>query len=183
MNSKMLGKKVSHCATLPLIVGLLASVFYITDSFVGKLFVSGGSFMWVGFVFWTVFLNASIKDRIKALIGTVIGFGAGCLMMWITSLFTINVLEVSISGLIGVFIVNFLIIFFEYGEKLWLNSLAGIFCGITLTFSGLGVGLNPLHSFKSAATMIGVIIVYAVIGLVCGFVNGYYAKHLKEIKK
>ena len=164
----------------PIVVAVIASLLYLIDALIGGLFVKGGSFMWVGFVFWTVFATASLKERVKALIGVVIGFASAVAMMAITSSFTLNLGTISISCLLGVFLVNGAIMLFENGEKVWINSLSGIFCGIFLSFSGLGVRLNPLASCSSAFTMLGIMLVYGVLGLACGWANGYFVKLWKS---
>ena len=69
---------------------------------------------------------------------------------------------------------------FEKAEKVWLNSISGIFAGIFLTFSGLGVSLNPLASFKEGALMLSIILVYAVLGLLCGFFTLLLTKTKKQ---
>ena len=163
---------------IPILIGVVAGLLYIVDALIGGLFVSGGSFMWVAFVFWTVFYSSSVSDRIRGLIGAVVGFLCGVVMMLITNSFTANIGNVSISCLLGVLIVNFLVMFMDKGKKIWLNSLSGAFAGIFLTFSGLGVGLSPIASVNSAFLMLGIILVYGVLGLICGFVSTVYGNKI-----
>ncbi|MBQ9790237.1 MAG: DUF1097 family protein [Clostridia bacterium] len=165
---------------IPLLIAVVASVLYIVDALIGGLFVQGGSFMWVAFAIWTIFYGATIKDRVRGLIGVVIGFGAGILMMLITNSFTLNLSTISISCLVGVFCVNFAVMFMEKTEKLWINSITGIFAGIFLTFSGLGVGLSPIASSSSAMLMLGILVTYTLLGLVCGFVSITVTNKVKE---
>ena len=136
--------------------------------------------MWVAFAIWTIFYGASIKERVKGLIGVVIGFGAGILMMLITNSFTLNLGTVSISCLVGVFCVNFVVMFLDKSEKIWLNSVTGVFAGIFLTFSGLGVGLSPIENTSSALLMFGILVTYTLLGLVCGFVSITVTNKVKE---
>lgn len=166
-------KKFLEISKKPLLIGIIASVLYLIDALIGGFFVDGGSFMWVAFAVWTVFFGASLKDRVKALIGIVIGFFAAVLMMLITNMFTLNLHTISISCLLGVFVVNVLVMYFEKLDKFWINSISGIFVGIMLVFSGLGKGLNPLSSFKEASVMFAIIAVYTVLGLICGFFSIY----------
>ena len=140
------------------------------------MFIAGASFVWIAFAFWTVFFGATIKERIKALFGAVIGFLAAILMMYITSLFNINIGNISISCLLGVFMVNCLVMYFEKTDKIWLNSISGIFAGIFLTFSGFGIGLNPLNSLSECGTMCLILITYAMLGLLCGFFSMAFIK-------
>ena len=161
----------------PFVVACIAAVLYIIDALIGPHL--GGSFMWMAFAFWTVFFGASIKDRIKGLIGTAIGFFAAVIMMLITSSFNVNVSTISISCLIGVFVVNMLVMYLEKADKVWMNSISGVFVGIMLTFSGFGIGMNPIVSFADGATMLGILLLYAVLGMLCGFFTLLFTKDKK----
>ena len=156
---------------MPLLIAVVASALYIVDALIGGLFVSGGRFMWVAFASWTVFFGASIKDRIKGFIGIIIGFLAAILMMLITGSFTLNIGTISISCLLGVFLLNGVVMYMNHGEKLWLNSVTGAFVGIFLTFSGLGVGLSPITNVSESLLMLGILLTYSVLGLLCGYIS------------
>lgn len=165
---------------IPLLIAVIASLLYIIDSFVAGFFVSGSSFMWVAFSVWTIFYGAKTIDRIKGLIGIIIGFLCAVLMMTITNSFTFNVWTISISCLIGVFVVNFAVMFMDKADKVWLSSITGAFTGIFLTFSGLGVGMSPVSSFSNALIMLSVIVIYAILGLICGFLSIYFSKKIQD---
>ena len=154
---------------VPLLIGVLASVLYIIDCFVAGLFVKGSTFLWVAFVIWTIFYGATVKDRIKGLIGVLVGFLCAVIMMFITGSFTLNLATISISCLIGIFIINTAVMFLDKLDKFWLNSIAGVFAGIALTFSGLGIGMSPMAGFSDALVMVGILIVYTILGLLCGY--------------
>jgi len=175
-------KKFWEISKKPLRIGIIASILYIIDALIGGLMFEGGSFMWVAFAFWTVFFGATITERLKALIGAVIGFASAVVMMLITSSFTLNVGTISISCLLGVFLINCAVMYLEKTEKCWTNSISGVFVGIFLTFSNLGVGLNPLTSIGDAALMLGIIVIYAILGLVCGFFSIFSFKTKNEIE-
>ena len=164
-------KKFLEISKTPLIIACIASVLYIVDALIGGLFVENASFMWVAFALWTIFFGASVSERIRSFIGLIIGFLAAVFMMLITSSFTLNLYTISISCLIGVFVVNCLVMYFDKAKKFWLNSISGIFAGIFLTFSNLGCGLNPLNSASEAFLMLGIITVYGVLGLLCGYAS------------
>ncbi len=164
---------------IPLLIAVLASALYIVDALIGGLFVDGGSFMWVGFAIWTIFYGASIKDRIKGFIGVIVGFVAALLMMSITNSFDLNLGNISISCLIGVFIVNGLVMMLDKTEKLWLNSITGVFAGIFLTFSGLGTSLAPLSEVSDCFIMLAILAVYTILGLICGFFSIYCTGKIK----
>ena len=173
-------RKLFQISKKPLVIGVIASLLYIIDAFVGRLFVDGASFMWVGFAFWTVFFGVSIEERIRGFIGTIIGFFAAVIMMFITSSFTLNIATVSISCLLGVFVVNYLVMYFEHTKKFWTNSITGIFVGIMLTFSGFGIGMNPIRSFDEGAIMLAILAVYAVLGLLCGYFSLFFTRDKKQ---
>ena len=156
---------------LPLLIAVVASVLCIVDSIIGGLFVEGGSFMWVAFAIWTIFYGASLKDRIKGFIGVIVGFLSAVVMMFITKSFTVNVWTISISTLLGVFVVNFLVMYMDKADKFWLSSVSGAFAGIFLTFSGFGKGLNAIASVCESFTCLGILSVYTILGLICGFVS------------
>lgn len=153
---------------MPLVVGLIASIIYIIDSFLGKVLVDGASFMWVAFVSWTIFYGVDLTDRIKALIGNVIGFLFGVLMFHSSSFFEGSILGISISGLLFVFIANGAMMAFPNFKKVWLDSISGIFMGVFLTFSGLGVSLYPT-SITSALLQLAIILIYSCFGLIAGY--------------
>ena len=169
-------KKFWEVSKKPLVIGIIASILYIIDALIGGLFVKGGSFMWVAFAFWTVFFGATVTDRIKGMIGAIIGFFAAIAMMFITSSFTLNVHTISISCLLGVFLVNFFVMYLEKTEKTWTNSISGVFVGIMLIFSGFGKGLNPIASFKEAAIMFAILLVYGILVMFCGFFSIFFTK-------
>ena len=182
-------KKLLDISKKPLVIAIIAVVVCIIDSFLARIFVKGASFMWVAFLFWTVFFKASINERIRGYIGAVLGFGFALLMMWITSLFTLNIYVISISTILGVFLVNGLVMYFEHTKKFWTNSISGIFLGISLTFSGLGQKLSPLSSGKDCLTMISIILIYGIIGMVCGYLSIWFTskkgseQSVKDIKQ
>lgn len=169
-------KKFWEISKKPLLIGVIASLLYIIDALIGGLFIKGGSFMWVAFAVWTVFFGATVNERVRGLIGIVIGYFSAVLMMLITSSFTLNLHTISISCLLGVFVVNALVMYLNHTEKFWTNSVTGVFVGIMLVFSGLGKGLSPLTTFSEAATMFMIIVVYAILGLLCGFFSIYSKK-------
>ena len=140
--------------------------------------------MWTAFAIWTIFYGAKVKDRIKGLIGVVVGFLAAVLMMTITNSFNLNVYTISISCLLGVFLVNFAVMFMDKADKIWLSSVTGAFAGIFLTFSGLGIGLNPVSSVNDAFLTLGILVTYTILGLICGFLSIYFTDKInKSISK
>ena len=160
---------------MPVIVGIIASCIYIIDNFLGKALVNNGSFMWVAFVAWTIFYGVSLCDRVKALIGNVIGFLFGVLMFHASSFFSGSILGISIAGLLFVFLANGAMMFFPNFKKLWLNSISGIFMGVFLTFSGVGVSLYPT-TVSNALLQLAIILIYSVFGLIAGLLCTYFGK-------
>lgn len=167
--------KVWKYLKMPIVVGVIASIIYIIDNFLGKALVPNGSFMWVAFVSWTIFYGVSFSERIKALIGNVIGFLFGLLMFHASSFFDGSVFGISIAGLLFVFLANGAMMFFPNFKKVWLNSISGIFMGVFLTFSGLGVSLFPT-TVSNAFLQLGIILIYSLFGLIAGFLCTHFAK-------
>lgn len=167
-------KKFWEVVRMPVVVGLIASVIYIIDNYLGNALVESGSFMWVSFMSWTIFCTVSIKERIQALIGNVIGFGFGAFMYHSSSFFPGSIGTISIAGLLFVFLANGAMMFFPSFKKLWLHSLPGIFLGVALTFSGVGVGLYPA-TLSDAFLQLSIILIYGVFGLLAGYVNTYFS--------
>ena len=178
-------KKFWEISKKPLRIAIIATVLCVIDALIAQLFVKGASFMWVAFVFWTVFFSSNIKDRIKGMIGVLIGFLSAIVMMAITNSFTLNIYTISVSCLIGVFVVNGIVMFLEKTEKFWTNSITGVFVGIFLTFSGLGVGLTPISNTCSFFTMLGILFVYGLLGMLCGYLSvcKFTRKNTKKKKK
>ena len=102
---------------MPLLIAFIASALYLLDALIVGIFINGASFMWVGFAVWTVFYKASIQDRFKGLLGIIIGFFCAIIMMLITNSFTLNIATVSVSCLLGVFVMNGLIMTFDHLKK------------------------------------------------------------------
>jgi len=175
-------KKFLKISKKPFVIGCIASILCIVDALIGGLFVKNASFMWVAFVFWTVFFASSVKDRIKGLIGAFVGFLSAILMMLITNSFELNIYTISLSCLLGVFVVNCLVMYLEKTEKFWTNSISGVFVGIFLTFSGFGVGLSPIDSVKDGFLMWGILMVYAILGLLCGYFSIFFTKEKSKDK-
>lgn len=165
---------------IPLAIAVIASVLFIIDSIIAPKIVAGASFMWVAFAVWTIFYSASWQERVKGLLGIIIGFLAAVIMNLITKSFSLNLLTISISTLLGVFLVNGIVMLFDNAKKIWLNSLSGIFAGIFLTFSGLGQGLSPVASVKEAFIMLGIIVLYSIFGMICGYFSILITKKSKQ---
>lgn len=165
---------------VPVAIGVIASVLCIIDAFLSKAFVKNGGFMWVAFAIWTIFYGSSINERIRGLIGIVIGFVVAVIMNLITASFTLNLSYLSISCLLGVLVMNFAVMFLNHTKKIWTNSVTGVFAGIFLTFSGLGIGMSPTADVKSAFLMLAIIVVYAVLGMLCGFFSIFFTNKAKK---
>lgn len=173
-------KKLWKFSKTPLIVAIIAAILFVIDSLIAPLFIKNASFMWIAFVTWTVFTNSSITDRLTAVPCLVIGFLAAVAMMQFGNLFNVTIFFVSLSSLLGVFLINGLIMFFANLKTSWIN-IPSIFCGISLTFAGIGQKIYP-NSFSDAGIIIGVILVYGVLGLVCGYFTNYFTSLKKSPK-
>ncbi|MBO5394666.1 MAG: hypothetical protein J6A28_02035 [Clostridia bacterium] len=163
----------------PLLIATLASIAFVCDAIIGSV-IAGASFLWVAFIVWTVFFVAKFKDRVKGLLGILIGFAIASGMMLITSSFTANLWVISVSALLGVFVGNFAAMHFEKADKFWLSSVSGIFVGMSLSFSGLGIGMSPMNGASEAFLMLGIIMIYAVLGLTLGFFSMLGKKYIDK---
>ena len=165
----------------PIIIGVIASILYVIDSFVSRMIDLDRGFMWVAFVAWTISFSLNTKDKIKMWIGHFIGFGAAVGMIYFGQIFDSEILGVGIAAVIGVFLFNGLVMYFDNFKKIWLSSITGIFMGIFLTFSGLGVGLGP-DTWCDAFTILGIILTYSFFGCVCAFFSVHFIGKWKKQK-
>ena len=163
-------------------MAIIASILYIVDNFISRGIDLGRGFMWVAFVAWTISFGMSNIDRVKMWIGHVIGFGAAVGMIYFGQIFGTTVAGVGIVAVIGVFLFNGLVMYFDNFKKLWLSSVTGIFMGIFLTFSGLGVGLSP-DTWANAGTLFGILMLYSVLGTACAFLSVFFISKWKRKSK
>jgi len=176
-------KKFYEISKASIIIGTIAAILFCVDSILTKyVWTSYGTidrgFMWVAFVAWTISSGMKNKDRIKMWIGLIPGFLAAVGMIYFGQIFSANVIGISIAAVIGVFLFNGLAMYFDNFKKFWLNSITGIFMGIFLTFSGLGVGLGA-DTWSDAGMTIAIILVYSLLGCVCAFFSVYYMEKWK----
>ena len=168
-------KKFYELSKSPIVVGTIAALLFIVDSLISPLFDLGRGFMWVAFVGWTISAMMTWQDKIKMVIGNVIGFLAAVGMIYFGQIFDTTVVGVAIAALIGVFLFNGLVMYFDNFKKYWLSSITGIFMGIFLTFSGLGVGLGP-DTWGDTFTLLGILLLYSMLGVICGIAHIMWAK-------
>lgn len=152
------------------VIAIIAGLLVLFDIIISKLLNQTGSFTWIAFVSWTVFFGATMKERLKAVVGYIIGFLAAVAIMKLGSLFSIitNVFGIAIGSILATMIVNFLCIELESIEKYFPISVSGIFVGIAMTFSGLGVGLT-INTLGSTMLMLAIIVIYGILGLLSGW--------------
>ena len=184
-------KKFYELSKAPIIIGTIAALLFCVDSVFSKYVLSlydtsfERGFMWVAFVTWTISFAMKNEDRVKMWIGHLIGFGAAVGMIYFGQIFSANIIGIGIASVIGVFLFNALAMYFENFKKFWLNSIIGIFVGIFLTFSGLGVNLG-VDSLANAGMMLGIIMLYSLLGCVCAFLSVFFInkwKNKQEITK
>lgn len=154
-----------------IVVGIIAGLLVILDGIITNFLDIEGSFTWVAFVSWTVFFGSNVKERLEALIGFVIGFFAAVLIMKlgdILSFIKVNFLGISLASVLATTVVNYLCMHFENFKKWFTISISGIFVGIAMTFSGLGVGLT-IDTLNSSLLMLLIIVLYGILGLLSGW--------------
>ncbi len=157
-----------------LTISIIAGLLVLIDGVIVNLMNLNGSFVWVSFISWTVFFGVPLIDRIKAVPGYIIGFLLAILIMnfgtFLNGLFSIKIFGVALSSILATAIVNFFCMYFEKLKRFYLDSINGIFVGIALTFSGLGIGLTT-DTLSSSITMLLIIVIYGILGLLSGYVT------------
>jgi hypothetical protein len=172
-------KKFYEISKAPIVIGAIAAILFCIDSVLAKYIWSlyddalGRGFMWVAFVGWTISFGMKNNERIRMWLGHIIGFLAAVGIIYFGQLFSASAIGIGIAAVIGVFLFNCLIMYFDNLKKFWLNSIAGIFMGIFLTFSGLGVGLGA-DTWANAGMTLGIILFYSLLGCVCAFFSVFF---------
>lgn len=155
-----------------LVIAIIAGLLVLCDGIITSLLNLEGSFTWVAFVSWTVFFGATTKERFKAIVGYIVGFLAAVASMnlggLLSGIIPVNIFGVALGTILATFIINFICIELENTEKFFPYSVSGIFVGIGMTFSGLGVAMAP-NSMTAALTMLTIIVVYGILGLLSGW--------------
>lgn len=170
-------KKFLEFLKLPVIVGGIAAILFCVDSLIAHYilepaFEITSGFMWVAFVGWTItFGMKKFSERAQMLSGNVIGFIAAIAMLYFGKIFDLNIIGISIAAALGVFVVNIFAVSVGTIQKLqkyW--SSTGIFMGMFLVFSGLGVNLWP-NTFGDSFLILGIIMVYSTLGYICAMLT------------
>lgn len=153
-------------------IGIIAGLLVLIDGIITQFLPVSGSFVWVSFVSWTVFFGSSVNERIRAVPGYIIGFLLAIIIInlgnILNNIVSLNILGVALSSILATAIINFICIYFEKLKKIYLDSISGIFVGIAMTFSSLGIGLNP-DNVKNSIIMLLIIVIYGILGLISGY--------------
>lgn len=159
-------KKVTRKA---IVIAIIAGILVLCDNVISKALNQTTSFTWIAFVSWTVFFGATNEERLKAIVGYAIGFLSAIAIMKLGDLFTeLNTLWIAFGSILATMIINFLCIELENVDKVLPISISGIFVGIAMTFSGLGIGLT-IDTCKNLILMLTIIVIYGVLGLLSGW--------------
>ena len=163
------------------LVGVIVTCMSIIDCFIAPCFFKGTSFMWIAFTSWTLFSGQSKNERLKAIIGYIIGYFAANGMVWLANNFEILTKLYSPVMPIGFLVVGFLfnVLIARYGDysNKFLNSIPAMFLGLSFTFSGVGVGFAP-NNLNSLA----IIIIYGMMGIFACFGCDFCAKKFIKTK-
>ena len=154
-----------------IVIGIIAGILVLCDGIIANLLNQSSSFTWVAFVSWTVFFADSIKERLKAIVGYVIGFLLAIAIMKLGNLLgiiQINILGVTLGSILATALINFGCIELENLKKYFPISVSGMFVGIAMTFSGLGIGLSP-NNIENSIMMLLIIVIYGILGLLSGW--------------
>ena len=152
-----------------IVIGIIAGILVLLDGIIVKLLNQETSFTWIAFVSWTVFFGVTIKERLKAILGYVLGFLVAIIIMQLGNLFSfMNVGIIAFGSILATIIMNYLTIELEKTEKIIPYSVSGIFVGIAMTFAGIGIGLTP-NTIANSILMLGIIVGYGILGLLSGW--------------
>lgn len=154
-----------------IVIAIIAGLLVLLDGIISKLLNQTGSFTWVAFISWTVFFGEPVKERLKAVVGYIIGFLAAVAIIKLGALSNIisfNIFNVAVVSILATMIINFLCIELEGIKKYFPISVSGIFVGISMVFSGLGVGLT-VDSLQNSVLMLAIIVIYGILGLLSGW--------------
>jgi len=154
-----------------LVISIIAGILVLCDGLITSIFKLEGSFTWVAFISWTVFFGATTKERMKAVVGYVIGFISAVTIIYLgnwLNFIPINIFSVTLGSLLATMLINYLCIELERVDKHFPISTSGTFVGIALTFSGLGIGLG-VDTIQNSITMLSIIVAYGILGLLSGW--------------
>ena len=169
-----------------IVIAIIAGILVICDGIITKILNQNASFTWIAFVSWTVFFNSTTNERKKAIIGYIIGFLAAFSIVQLGALF--NNLPISLFGIVTIgsilatMIINYLCIELEKIGKFFPISISGIFVGIAMTFSGLGINLSP-NTLNNSILMLVIIVIYGILGLLSGWATlKFSTKKINSLK-
>ena len=152
-----------------IVIGIIAGILVLLDGIIVKLLNQSASFTWIAFVSWTVFFGATIKERLKAILGYILGFLAAIAIMQLGNLFSfMNIIGIAFGSILATMIINYVCIELERTEKKFPYSVSGIFVGISMTFAGVGISLVP-NTLENSVLMLGIILLYGILGLLSGW--------------
>ncbi|MCL2312506.1 MAG: DUF1097 domain-containing protein [Firmicutes bacterium] len=159
-----------------LIVAATAATLLAVDHMLAPIFSVGASFAWISFINWTVFTASSGIERIKAVVGYIVGYVLANGMIILGNIFE-NFMNTSsfflpVGAILSVFIFNFLIMQYGTSKKLF-NSISGLFLGMSLTFSGLGIKMAANN-----LVTLTIIVTYGIVGLLCCTGIDFFSKKL-----
>lgn len=152
-------------------VGVVAVLVVIISDIVSLSAL--GSFAWISFILWnyTAKTDEQVK-KTKLLLRMIFGLPIGLLL----AICMIHVPSFLGSNIIAKYLITFLC---NGIAVLFPGSMVpGIFFGIGLTFSGLGVGLVP-NSIESILIILVIMIGFAIIGMLAAWIT----EKLQKISK
>lgn len=117
----------------------------------------------------------------KAIVIGIIGFLSAVAIMKLGNIFSFmpfNILGVAIGSILATMIINFLCIELENFKKYFPISISGIFVGIAMTFSGLGIGLS-IDTLNNSILMLFIILLYGILGLLSGWATLKFGENSK----
>lgn len=161
-------KKITKNA---MVTAIIATILVLSDHIITKILNQDASFTWIAFINWTVFMTVTNKERLKAIPGYIIGFVTVVIIINFGSLLSgINTVYIPLGALLATFVINFLLMYLEKIKKYFPISFAGIFVGMSVTFSGLGIGAS-VNTLENSILILSVMIIYGILGLISGWIS------------
>lgn len=153
-------------------VGLVAVLVIIISDLFSLL--SMGTFAWISFVLWNYTAKTDPKmKKIQLLMRMIFGLPIGLIL----AIFMIH-----IPGFLGNnIVIKYFMVFLCNGIAVLFpgSMVPGIFFGIGLTFSGLGVGLIP-NNIEKTLIILGIMAIFTTIGMLASWSTEKIQKILKD---
>lgn len=157
-------------------VGVQSLLLQLADRFIGTHLVPGGhsGFVFIAFQGWALYflLGSSVKGAVKAFCGYVMGIVFAVIMMGLASAFPwMGILAIPVTA----FLVVPFMMYFEFAP--WCISNVAVFFVGAGAFYGINSYVDGIRIWQSA----GIVLLYCVFGLVCGWMTILFRSRYEKI--